>query len=103
MRDCVIQVRARRIEVDPAYRCAHAGYACYQGKKMISVRQMKAARALLGWSQGDLDTASGISAPTIARLEAEDGPVGCRAEAVAALARAGVQFIQKNGGAGGYG
>jgi predicted transcriptional regulator len=36
---------------------------------MISVRQMKAARALLAWSQGDLATASGISEPTIARLE----------------------------------
>lgn len=39
----------------------------------ISVRQTKTARALLAWSQGDLATASGISGPTIARLEAEDG------------------------------
>jgi len=43
---------------------------------MISVRQMKAARALLAWSQSDLAAASGISEPTIGRLEAEDGPVG---------------------------
>ena len=37
----------------------------------ISVRPTKAARALLAWSQGDLATASGISEPAIARLEAE--------------------------------
>jgi predicted transcriptional regulator len=69
---------------------------------MISVRQMKAARALLAWSQGDLAAASGISEPTIARLEAEDGPVRGRAETgaalVAALEKAGVEFIAENGG-----
>jgi predicted transcriptional regulator len=73
--------------------------------RSISVRQMKAARALLAWSQGDLATASGISAPTIARLEAEDGPVGGRAETgaalVAALEKAGVEFIRENGGGAG--
>jgi hypothetical protein len=71
----------------------------------ISVRQMKAARALLAWSQGDLVTASGISAPTSGRLEAEDGPVGGRAETgaalVAALEKAGVEFIPENGGGAG--
>jgi predicted transcriptional regulator len=71
----------------------------------ISVRQMKAARALLAWSQGDLAGASGISAPTIARLEAEDGPVGGRAATgaalVAALEKAGVELIPENGGGGG--
>src|SRR3954454_7124336 len=63
---------------------------------MISVRQMKAERALLAWSQSDLAAASGISEPTIGRLEAEDGPVGVRAETgaalVAALEKAGVEF-----------
>jgi predicted transcriptional regulator len=71
----------------------------------ISVRQMKAARALLAWSQADLAAASGISAPTIARLEAEDGPVGGRAETgaalVAALEKAGIAFISENGGGAG--
>jgi transcriptional regulator with XRE-family HTH domain len=66
---------------------------------------MKAARALLGWSQSDLATASGISEPTIARLEAEDGPVRGRAETgaalVAALEKTGVEFIQENGGGAG--
>jgi predicted transcriptional regulator len=71
----------------------------------ISVRQMKAARALLAWSQSDLAAASGISEPTIGRLEAEDGPVGGRAETgaalVAALEKAGVEFIPENGGGAG--
>lgn len=72
---------------------------------MISVRQMKAARALLAWSQGDLATASGVSEPTIARLESSDGPVGGRADTgeklVAALEKAGVEFIAENGGGAG--
>lgn len=62
----------------------------------ISIRQVKAARALLGWSQDALAEASGISIPTIARLEASDGPVGGRAataEAIReALEKAGIEF-----------
>ena len=72
---------------------------------MISVRQMKAARALLAWSQGDLAAASGVSEPTVARLESEDGPIGGRAETgeklVAALEKAGIDFIAENGGGAG--
>lgn len=72
---------------------------------MISVRQVKAARAMLAWSQADLAGASGVSEPTIARLEAVDGPLGGRAatiEAVqTALETAGVEFITENGGGAG--
>lgn len=73
---------------------------------MFSVRQMKAARALLAWSQGDLAEASGVSEPTIARLESEDSEqVGGRAETSAklkvALEKAGVEFIPENGGGAG--
>jgi predicted transcriptional regulator len=64
---------------------------------MITVRQMKAARALLAWSQGDLAKASGVSEPTIARLESEDGDLRGRPETgqklVTALERAGIEFI----------
>ena len=73
----------------------------------ISIRQIKAARSLLGWSQDDLAAASGISKPTIGRLEAIDSnePIGGRAETgealAAALEKAGVEFIAENdGGAG---
>ena len=72
---------------------------------MISIRQVKAARALVAWSQGELAEASGVSEPTIARLESVDGPIGGRAETgeklVAALKKAGVEFIPENGGGAG--
>jgi predicted transcriptional regulator len=72
---------------------------------MISIRQVKAARALLAWSQGDLARASKVSEPTIARLESVDGPLGGRAgtaEAIqATLEAAGVEFIPENGGGAG--
>lgn len=69
----------------------------------VSIRQIKAARALVGWSQDDLARHSGVSVPTIKRLEAAaDGDIGGRAETgealVAALQEAGVQFIPENGG-----
>ncbi|MFQ5764104.1 MAG: helix-turn-helix domain-containing protein, partial [Rhodospirillales bacterium] len=40
---------------------------------MITSTQMRAARALLGWDQKDLAQASGLSLPTIQRMEASDG------------------------------
>jgi transcriptional regulator with XRE-family HTH domain len=63
---------------------------------VVSTRQVKAARALLDWSQADLAKASGVSEPTIWRLEAADGELGGRADTVEkicrALERAGVEF-----------
>jgi transcriptional regulator with XRE-family HTH domain len=71
----------------------------------VSIRQIKAARALLGWSQADLARASGISEPTVKRLEAIDGAVGGRAgtgDAIrVSLEAAGIQFIPENGGGAG--
>jgi predicted transcriptional regulator len=67
----------------------------------ISVEQIKAARALLRWTQPDLANASGVSVPTIARLEADGGTLGGRASTVAAiraaLESAGVEFLDANG------
>jgi transcriptional regulator with XRE-family HTH domain len=61
------------------------------------VRQVKAARALLGWSQQDLARASGVSEPTIGRLEAADGVLGGRGETAekirGAFEKAGIEFI----------
>ena len=63
----------------------------------ISIRQIKAARALLDWSQEKLASQSGISAPTIRRLEAKDGLLGGRVETrgkiLATLEKAGVRFL----------
>ena len=68
---------------------------------MVSARQVKAARALLAWSQEALAKASGLSEPIVARLEAHDGEVGERAEGgsqlLAALEKAGVAFLSDNG------
>jgi transcriptional regulator with XRE-family HTH domain len=72
----------------------------------ISIRQIKAARSLLGWSQDDLAERSGVSKPTIGRLESQEGEtLGGRQETsaalVAALEKAGIEFIQENGGGAG--
>ena len=68
----------------------------------VSIRQIKAARALLAWSQEQLAEAADISIPTIKRLEANDGPLGGRSgtgvKIKTALERAGVEFIDENGG-----
>jgi transcriptional regulator with XRE-family HTH domain len=68
----------------------------------VSVRQIKAARALLGWSQEELASAANVSIPTIKRLEAQDGPLGGRTDTGdkigAALEKAGIEFIDENGG-----
>ncbi len=67
----------------------------------LSITQIKAARALLGWPQDELAKRSGVSEPTIARLEAEGGDLGGRAETGEkirrALEKAGIEFT--NGGA----
>jgi transcriptional regulator with XRE-family HTH domain len=71
----------------------------------VSIRQIKAARALLAWSQEQLAEAADVSLPTIKRLEANDGPLGGRsgtgAKIQAALERAGIDFIEANGGGAG--
>ena len=67
--------------------------------------QMRAARALLRWSQQDLADKSGVSAPTIKRLEAMEGDLTAHNATIQALAlaleTAGVQFIPENGGGAG--
>jgi transcriptional regulator with XRE-family HTH domain len=66
----------------------------------VSVRQIKAARMLLDWSQDRLAEAAGIGIATIKRLEAQDNGLGGRDDTVnkivGALAAAGVEFT--NGG-----
>lgn len=67
----------------------------------VSTRQIKAARALLAWSQADLARHSGVSDPTIKRLEAFDGNLGGRADTAEAICKAlqdaGVIFVEENG------
>ena len=62
---------------------------------------MRAARGLLGWTQGRLSHASGLALSTIKRMENSDGKVRGNAESVwrvqAALGDAGVMFIAEDG------
>jgi transcriptional regulator with XRE-family HTH domain len=64
---------------------------------MLAPEQMKAARALLGWDQRRLAEASGVSLPTIRRMEASAhnvrGNVDTLVKVVDALERGGVQLI----------
>lgn len=71
--------------------------------KKISVKQIKAARMLLGWSQADLGNAAGLGDVTVPRLEAKgDGDLGGRPatgeKIVAALEKAGVEFLDDGQG-----
>ncbi|MDP4024006.1 helix-turn-helix transcriptional regulator [Methylobacterium sp. NEAU 140] len=58
--------------------------------------QLRAARALLGWSQERLAEASGVSVPTIKRLEPGEGVVRTRVQTLmklrSALEAAGIAF-----------
>lgn len=64
---------------------------------MITDAQMRAARALLGLDQRKLATLSGLSVPTIQRMEASRGVVRGNVDSlmklVAALDRAGIELI----------
>ncbi len=64
---------------------------------MITAGQMKAARALLGLDQRELAQRSGLSLPTIQRMEASDGVVRGNVDSlmklVNALAAGGIELI----------
>jgi len=73
---------------------------------MIKATQIRAARALLNWTQQDLVAASGLSFTTIKRMEDEKiGPGRSSAENVDAVQKAmqaaGILFIAENGGGAG--
>lgn len=67
----------------------------------VSTLQIRAARALVGWSQKQLAEQSGVSLPTVKRLEAVDGEVGgyrsTSTKLIEALEDAGIIFISENG------
>jgi len=73
---------------------------------MLTAAQMKAARALVGMEQKTLAARSGVSLPTIQRMETSDGVVRGVIETLMkvmeALQAAGVEFINEgtisNGG-----
>ena len=66
---------------------------------MITSRQLRAARALLGLDQRALARAARLSLPTIQRMEASDGVIRGNVESlmklIAALDRAGIELINE--------
>jgi predicted transcriptional regulator len=74
---------------------------------VITAAQMRAARALLGIDQKALAEMSGISLPTIQRMEASEGTVrgviDSLVRVVEAFDRAGVVLIGDNAASGGGG
>ena len=64
---------------------------------MIAAAQLRAARALLGIDQRQLAEASGLSLPTIQRMEGSEGVVRGNVDSlvklVEALERAGIELI----------
>lgn len=67
---------------------------------MISSGQIKAARALLSMSQRQLSELSGVSLPTIQRMEASEDTVRANVDTlvkvVDALENAGIELIGHN-------
>jgi predicted transcriptional regulator len=69
---------------------------------ILSSELIRAGRALLRWEQRDLAAASAVSLPTIKRLESQPGIMAAHMSTVTALRnaleRAGIEFIDENGG-----
>ncbi len=74
---------------------------------MISSAQLRAARALLGIDQRRLAELSGLSVPTIQRMEASEGVIRGNVDSlmklVGALSTAGVELIGEGAASAGSG
>jgi transcriptional regulator with XRE-family HTH domain len=74
---------------------------------MITAAQMRAARALLGIDQRDLAERTGLSLPTIQRMEASEdvirGNVDSLVKLIAGLEKAGIVLIGEGAASGGGG
>jgi transcriptional regulator with XRE-family HTH domain len=72
------------------------GWACY-GAQLITGRQLRAARALIGMEQIDLAKRARVAIGTIRRMESFDGEIGARTGTLSlvqrALEKAGVEFL----------
>jgi transcriptional regulator with XRE-family HTH domain len=67
---------------------------------LATVEQLRAARALLGWSQTELASRAGLSLPTVKRVEGGFGPKvseEARLRLQQALEAAGLEFLEENG------
>jgi transcriptional regulator with XRE-family HTH domain len=64
---------------------------------LITGRQLKAARALVGWEQTELARKSGVAISTVRRMESFEGEIGSRTSTLSlikkSLEKAGVEFL----------
>lgn len=71
----------------------------------LTSEQLRAARALLRWEQRNLAEASGVSLPSVKRLETQPGELAAQERTIVelrkALETAGIEFIAENGGGAG--
>ncbi len=69
-------------------------------RDMITAAQMRAARALLGIDQRELAELSGLSLPTVQRMEASEGVVRGTIDSlmklISALNETGIEIISEN-------
>ena len=67
---------------------------------MITGPQIKAARALLSMDQRQLAELSGLSLPTVQRMESSEGTVRCNVDSmmrvIEALQNAGIELINED-------
>jgi hypothetical protein len=65
--------------------------------KLITGRQLRAARGLLGWGQVELANKAKVAIGTIRRMESFDEEVGCQASTLykvrTALEKGGIEFL----------
>ena len=68
---------------------------------MITGRQLRAARVLVGWEQLELAKRSRVAIGTIRRMESFSGEIGSRTSTLsqvqATLEKAGVAFLSEGG------
>jgi len=71
---------------------------CYlQEVSLTTGRQLRAARALIGWEQIHLAKKAKVAIGTIRRMESFEGAIGCNAGTLhkvqASLEKAGIEFL----------
>src|SRR5262245_40315929 len=75
-------------------------YETLIGQAVFYAEQIRAARALLNWSQAEMAQRSGVSPATVKRVESADGPVHGTTDTVwrmkGALEDAGILFIDSD-------
>jgi transcriptional regulator with XRE-family HTH domain len=72
----------------------------HKESKKLTSEHLRAARGLLRWDQTDLAAASGVSLPTVKRMEKQSGPLKGHGPTLQALFRAleeaGIQIIHES-------